>query len=217
MDGDKKEYLESLQRQIDPEVLSRMTDYMTRDTASSGLPTADRIREQRVLVVQERLARRRRGSEMPVEKKKAESLGQLLIFGNNGVWNRIVASQFRTMGFLEPEIHGDFVVLIRSVLAKRSIESDKPVIVALGIHEVQTWFAHLVHIQNEVGSGKQKAILDGLVAFLVVESRKQVTDFLGKIFGIDRIISLTDDPLINREKIQQIMAPALSGQSEGRG
>jgi hypothetical protein len=211
MDDSKKEYLESLRKQIDPEVLSRMSNAMTRDAAVSSRPSADTMREKRVLAVQERLASRRRGREMPVEKKKAESLGPLLIYGNNGVWNRIVASQFRMMGFLEPQIHGDFVVLIRSVLARKSSQPTKPVIVALGIHEVQAWFTNLVRIGREIGSGKQKAILDNLTAFLVVESRKQVTDLLGKMFGADRIISLTDDSSINREKIQQAMAPEVSG------
>ncbi len=229
MDEEKRKYLDELKKQIDPEVLSKMAKHLGGNEGAalhaqnahqsvepSGIVTSDisesssdSMRDRKAREFMNRVARRKREEQMQDFMKKEEDVipRKLLVLSKSAIWSRIVESQFKTMGFNEAESLKDFQSLIRRIF---EIDDKKEkIILALAISLggissfLQSWNKLLEEMKNQ----NIKNELDHVEYFVVIESRKQVTDTVAGIFGNNKIIELTDDVENNKEKINLVLAP----------
>jgi len=226
MDEAKKKYLEELKKQVDPQILSKMADYLGSGDQgagggidvgppgpSSGSP-ADLIRERRAMQFQERVARRKRESQSDdtPQQSKEQLLAQkynVLIFSSTEIWTRIIESQFKVLGFGGSMIFAEFDGLIRHIMEGLREGTLKDFVVAVAMKEIRHFLLSWGKIREGLEGHTKKTVLDNLdniIYFLVVESPRQVQDQLAKIIGEDRILCLTDDLAVNKEKTEDVLA-----------
>ena len=225
MDEAKKKYLEELKKQIDPQILSKMADYLGSGNQSTtgsvdvglgpsnGTP-ADIIRERRALEFQERVARRKRESQSEdvPQQSKEQLLAQkynVLIFSGTEIWTRIIENQFKVLGFGGSMIFTEFDGLIRHIMEGLRDGTLKDFVVAVAMKEIRHFLLSWSRIREGLEGHTKKMVLDKLdkiIYFLVVESPRQIQDQLAKIIGEDRILCLTDDLAVNKEKTEDVLA-----------
>ena len=222
MDEEKKKYLEELRKQIDPDVLAKMANYLgTGDVASTdsavgasmpistGDSTADLIRDRRASEFQEKVARRKRESQpdvVPQENTNKFADWTVLVFSSTDIWSRIVESQFKMLGFNNSDIFSDFDDLIRHIIDLLKNESTKQIVVAVAMKEIRTFLISWDKIRKNLKEKEKHHFIDDVIYFLVAESPKQVQEQLFNIIGEDRIICLTDDLPLNKEKVEKVVS-----------
>ena len=188
MDEAKKKYLEELKKQVDPQMLSKMADYLGAGNQgaaggidvgpgpSSGSP-ADLIRERRAMQFQERVARRKRESQVEdvPQQIKEQLLAQkytVLIFSSTEIWTRIVESQFKVLGFGGSMIFTEFDGLIRHIMEGLRDGTLKDFVVAVAMKEIRYFLLSWSKIREGLEDHTKKTVLDNLdniIYFLVVE------------------------------------------------
>jgi len=85
----------------------------------------------------------------------------------------------------------------------------KDIVVAVAMKEIRHFLLSWSKIRESLEDHTKKTILDNLdkiIYFLVVESPRQVQDQLAKIIGEARILCLTDDLAVNKEKTEDVLA-----------
>ena len=225
MDEEKRKYLEELKKQIDPEILSKMANYLgssgdgdvvstgggsglgatTALSGSSG-SAADMIRERRAMQFQERVARRKRENivEQIVEKEPVEQKN-ILIFASNDLWSRIVENQFRNIGFTGSQTFTDFSSLIKYLLEWSNEENPNKLAVGVAFQDLGSFLHAWEHLRRESEQQPQFKFLHNICYFIVVEYLKQIQEALVDRLGHDRIICITDEVDDNREKVERSM------------
>lgn len=216
MDEEKKKYLEELRKQVDPEVLAKMADYLGAGDGSthtspdgSSDSAAEAIRQRREQKFQERVARKKRESQMHgVTRKVEDPLANrtLLILSGTEIWSRIVESQFRLLGFPNSEVFTEFNDLIRYVMEALKDGTSKDFIVAVALREIRQFLFSWGSIREGLIGQQKEPFVDDIAYFLVVESPKQVQAQLVRIIGENYIICLTDELDLNRQKIERGIA-----------
>ena len=224
MDEEKRKYLEELKKQIDPEILSKMANYLGSsgdgDTVSTGSggglgaatlsggsgSAADMIRERRAMQFQERVARRKRETivEQAVDKEPVEQKN-ILIFASNDLWARIVQNQFRNIGFTGSQTFTDFSALIKHLLEWSKEENPTKIAVGVAFQDLGSFLHAWEHLRRESEQQPQFKFLHNVRYFIVVEYLKQIQDALVDRLGHDRIICITDEIDNNREKVERSM------------
>ena len=236
MDEAKRKYLEDLRRQIDPEVLKKMAEHLgaggDEDAAafsalqgggaasapsdsgggmvSGPMSPADKIRERRAMAFQHRVAQRKSQDQGVVEKKE-EPRRSLLIYSHKEFWSRIAESQFRNLGFTEVQSFYDFESLVRGLFDGMG-QSDVPVHLAVSIVRAVPFLKAWHRLKEQMGAQDKSDILEPVEYMLVVESAKQVPEGLMPLVGNERIIDLTADANVNREKIRTLLGDVESAQ-----
>lgn len=226
MDEEKRKYLEELRKQIDPEILSKMANYLGNDgdgaVASVGMAgnpssesaqssfassAADKLRERRAMQFQERVARRKRQDvvEQPDVQGAPDEKKEILVYANNDLWGRIIENQFKQVGFSASHVFTDFPSLIRRLLEWSKEKRDAKVAVAVAFQEIASFLHAWEHLRRESEQQPQFAFLHDICYFFVAEYKKQIQEALIERIGNDRIICITDEINTNREKIERTM------------
>ena len=216
MDEAKKKYLEELRKQVDPEVLAKMADYLgagdvSTDISSEGSmdSAADAIRQRREQKFQEKVAQKKRESQMDGATQKAEdpfARRTLLILSGTEIWSRIVDSQFRLLGFTDSEIFNEFDELIRYVVESLKSGISNDFVVAVALKDIRHFLLSWGRIREGLIEQQKELFLDDIAYFLVVESPKQVQNQIVRIIGENHIICLRDELDLNRQKIERGIA-----------
>lgn len=221
MDEEKRKYLEELKKQIDPEVLSKMANYLGNDgdgaavstglggstsygSVGSGATTAaDRIRERRAMQFQERVARRKRENIDQVATKEPAELKEVLIFASNDLWSRIIENQFRNIGFTGMHAYTEFSLLMKHLLEWSAGDDRCKLVVAVAFQDIGAFLHPWEHLRRESEQQPQFSFLHNIHYFIVVEYLKQIQEALVGRLGNDHIICITDEVDINREKVER--------------
>jgi len=229
MDEEKRKYLEDLKKQIDPSILEKMAQHLGKDgddgaaahssgSVSAGSSTisrpsspADKIRERKASAFQRKVAERKRQEMMPPEKKN-EARRVLLIYSHNEFWSRIAESQFKSMGFQEAESHYAFDQLVRGVFNKIG-KGEKNIMVAVSLTRIATFMKGWRQLQEQMTAQGKPNILEQVKFMLVVESMKQVPEEVLPVIGLERVIDLTAENQVNREKIGKLTIQSAASES----
>ena len=220
MDEEKKQYLDNLKKQVDPEILAKMADYLGDGDDGSGpanvshvqTPSdsaADLIRKRRAQEFQDRVTRRKRESQgdlLSPNKKDPEEKRTVFILSATGIWSRIVESQFKSLGFADTFLFEDFDALIRHTLDTIQNPGAGKFVIAVALKEIRHFILSWESVRKGLEDQKKESFLDCVVYFLVVESIKQVQDQLVQFIGENRIISITDELSLNKEKVNREFA-----------
>jgi len=217
MDEEKKKHLEDLRKQIDPEVLAKMADYLGNEDGnatasntdfpqSSSDSAADLLRDRRAQQFQERVAKRKRENTLAPndqEIKAEEQKRTVFILSSTGIWSRIVENQFKSWGFSDTFLFESFDSLFRHILDTLQQDESGKFAVAVALNEIRNFILSWKNIRKGLADQQKSSLLDRVVVFLIVESIKQVQDPLVQIIGENRIISITDEFILNKEKINK--------------
>lgn len=233
MDEAKKKYLEELKSQLDPEILTKMANYLgAGDAAAASVAVseagpvapagpagpagpstpADKIRDRQASRFQERVAHRKRQNQIEevgaVEKPEVENK-TVLVFSATDIWSRIVESQFKLLGFNQASTFTDFESLIRHIVQGKSDENLGKFVIAVALKEIRTFLLSWDALLKNMKDTQNLTFLKDVTYILVVESRKQVPDQLISIIGHDRIVCLTDEQVENKEKVDRVMSASI--------
>lgn len=213
MDEEKRKYLEDLKKQIDPAILEKMSQHLGSDSGD-GSPAysggsamgagayspADKIREHKASAFQRKVADRKRQEMIPAQKQKETSRGVLLIYSHNEFWSRIAETQFKNLGFSKTESLYSFEQIVRGVFEKIG-QGESQIMVAVSLTRIANFITGWRQLQKEMATQGKPDVLKTIAYLLVVESMKQVPEEIMPVIGPERVIDLTDENQINREKI----------------
>jgi|GEM_PF-1742628 len=234
MDEEKKKRLEELRKELDPEILSKMAKYLGGDeaaavasvgaagnntnstpeiTGSSTKNLADISRERRAMKFQERMARRKReASESGVPAGKTGNTPEIgrpiYIFSTLDIWTKIIDSQFRLLGYSESFHFSSFSNLIKEILRKHKENSETIFDIAVAFQDIKLFIYSWQELRQNSLSEDAEKFLDSIHLFFVVETMRQVTDKFISVYGVDSIISITDDLNDNKVKIANMNGAA---------
>lgn len=223
MDEAKKKYLEELRKQVDPEILSKMANYLGKGDevgnasiggalANQGQPItsldskADLMRDRRAQQFKERVAARKRaslGGDTSQEDKKPVEERTIHILSSTAIWSRIINNQFRKLGFTGALVFAEFELLIRHIIENLQDGMKEKFTVAVALKEIRHFLLSWEGLKKSIAEQNKDSFLDSIVFFLVVESLKQIQGQLIQIVGVDRIINLSDELVLNKEKIER--------------
>ena len=130
----------------------------------------------------------------------------LLILSGTEIWSRIVDSQFRLFGFNDSVIFTEFNELIRHIMEALKNGMSKDFVVAVALRDIRHFLLSWGSIREGLIGQNKEPFLDDIAYFLVVESPKQIQDQIVRIIGENHIICLTDEPDLNKQKIERGMA-----------
>lgn len=216
MDIEKEKYLEELRKELDPEVLLKIMNHLGGEkngggnvTQVSGSSAAELIKQRRALRFRERIARKKMENHhhdaLQTKEKNSEFERRVLILSSTDIWSRIVDSQFKALGFTHSENFTEFSSLIRYIVEGHNNGTLGLFAVAVALQEIGSFLYGWESLRRGNGEQKRVTFLDEIPYFLVVESPRQVQNQLVTKFGAEHIICLTDDPEVNREKVENAM------------
>ncbi len=219
MDDAKRKYLDELRKQIDPDVLAKMADYLGADgdaveAATQEMPrfstTAQSIREKHETLSRKRLNQNRPSSakwlESQNQQNESEQKSLLIILSSTGIWTRIIVSQFSQWGFSASKSFSEFASMMLYVLNGMNEGLVSDFSIAVGIRDVSQFLIGWENLKRGDVGERVKAFLDSIQVFFIVESTEHVNPLLIKYHGPEHIIYLRDDASINAEKVKSVMA-----------
>lgn len=225
---EKKQYLEELRKQLDPEILSRMADYMgagpvvgansipSDNSTSTASPRSirsfstpsDIMKDRRATKFQERVAQRKREMELAEIKSKSEEpkiIRKVAILSSTEIWTRIVENQFKTLDFNEIHTFYDFHSLIKFLVECYSKGCLDELAIAIAVKEMVGFLFSWKKLRNGDAEENKLKFLENVPYFFIIESQKQIQEHRMEALDPDQIISLTDDTEVNKEKIARVM------------
>ena len=153
------------------------------------------------------MARRKRETTLTepiVKKDTAFENNTVLILSGTEIWSRIIDTQFKSVGYPSSIIFKDFSALIRHIMEQLHVENPPVFSVAVGFKEIKSFLTSWELLRKEMIEKQMKSILDHIPFFMILESSRQVPEVFVKTIGEDRVIYLTDDTPLNREKVLRV-------------
>ena len=204
---EKNRKLEELRKELDPDVLSKMADYLggggndgSSNQRMSG--SVDTIRDKQAARFQERVAMRKlENQKSEAAESKLKDLKTVMVFCRNEFWARIVGTQFKNLGFFEPVIFSEFGNLVRALGGSGGEDSMDPCAVVLPYQEFEYFLPLWETLRQRDAEKKLLPKIHAIPFLVVVESEKQISAELDNKIGAERIINLMDNVTLNLEKI----------------
>ncbi len=228
---EKRQYLEELRKQLDPNILSKMANYMGAGPAvdtgsmpsessnsSSGSVSSgnrrsfstpsDNIKDRRAMQFQERVAQRKREMELAEMGRKSEKpkiIRKAAILSSTEIWTRIVENQFKLLEFNDIHTFYDFHSLIKFLVECYNKGCIDHLVIGIAVKEMIGFLFSWKKLRNGDAAENKLKFLECIPYFFIIESQKQIQEHRMEALDPDQIISLTDDSDINKEKISRVM------------
>ena len=221
MDEEERKYLNELKKQINPEVLQKMAEYLgdsgsksrkrSSDSAPSSPSTLNTLAEKRAASFQERVKQRKIQASMANFSPKEEEpkiRGCIIIYSTTSIWMRILQNLFSSIGFQEIHCVDSFKELVYFLLqdchGKECLFS-----IAVNSRDISKFLISWENLKRSEFDPSLYLFLDQIKYFCVVESTEQAMPALNELIGSERILLVKDSIEANRTKMMTALGISL--------
>lgn len=217
MDEKKRHDLEELKKQINPEVLRKMAEYLGGEqargsqTASESPSAIESLMDKKTTSFQEKVRQRKMQADLEAATRKKETpskiKGCMVVYSTTGIWSRIMQNIFNGMGFRKIHCVDAFRDLIYYLL-RDCFGKENACSVAVNIRDISKFIIAWENLKRSEFDPSLYLFLDQIKYFCVIESSDQVMPALRELLGDNRILLVKDPVDVNRKKVMTVLGIA---------